>query len=362
MNYDNLRQLFCRKRLRNPRKNYGMAGMSNNPTVFARSVQKIADAAAPCRQVRNLLRTAGLDREAIQDPALRIPYADMMILTELAARAAKDLAFGLHVGEQVDQRSYGVVGRAVMTSPTLGEALHALARYLPIWTDVGSFQLNLDRSVAHFHWKYSNCSLPESRHDCEMTMATVMRFNRLSRGAQWEPREVWFQHAKPPEVSEHARIFRAPVRFSMPANALLLDRQLLTVPLKDASPFMYQATIEAAERLLSKASSEVSISNTVGSFIRQRLSSGEVCLEDAARHLNLSRRTLQRKLRQESASHRNLVEQARRDLSRYLLLSTGATVTEVAYALGFSEPSAFHHAFQKWHCTQPSAYRRKKVH
>src|ERR1700722_1952731 len=336
--------------------------MSNNPTVFARSVRKIMEAAAPYGRVRNLLRTAGLDREAIQDPALKIPYADMMMLTELAARAAKDGAFGLHVGEHVDQCSYGIVGRAVMTSPTLGDALHALALYLPIWTDVGSFQLNLDRSVAHFQWQYSNCSLPESRHDCEMTMATVVRFNRLSRGATWQPREVWFQHAKPRDVSEHARIFRAPVRFGMPTNALLLDRRLLTIPLKDSNPLLHKVTIEAAEHLLLAASTEVNISHSVGSFIRQNLSSGEVCLEHAARHLNLSRRTLQRKLRQESSSHRNLVEQARRDLSRYLLLSTDATVTEVAYALGFSEPSAFHHAFQKWHGTQPLAYRRIESH
>lgn len=336
--------------------------MSNNPTVLARSVRKIAEAAAPYGHVRDLLRSAGLDREAIQDPAYKIPYADMMMLTELAARAAKDVAFGLHIGERTDQRSYGVIGRAVMASPTLGDALHALTRYLPIWTDVGSFQLNLDRCVAHFQWKYSNCSLPESRHDCELSMATVVRLNRLSRGAEWHPREVWFQHAKPADVSEHARIFRAPVRFGMPANALLLDRRLLSIPLKNANPLVYKVTIAAAERLLFAASGEVNISHRVGSFIRQRLSSGEVSLEDAAKHLNLSRRTLQRKLRQESCSHRNLVEQTRRDLSRYLLLHTDATVTEVAYALGFSEPSAFHHAFQKWHETQPSAYRRIKIH
>jgi AraC-like DNA-binding protein len=338
-----------------------VAGMSNGPTVFARSVRKIAEAVAPHGQVRNLLRTVGLDWEAIEDPALRIPYADMMMLTEFAARATKDFAFGLHVGERVDQRSYGVVGHSVVTSPTLGDALRALERYLPIWTDVGSFQLNLDKSVAHFQWKYSGCPLPESRHDCEMSMATVMRFNRLSSGAKWLPREVWFQHSKPRDISEHARIFRAPVRFGMPANALLLDRRLLSTRLKDANPFTHQVTTEAAERLLAAASDTVSVSQNVAAFIRQRLSAGEFCLEDAARHLNLSRRTLQRKLRQESASHRSLVEQARRDLSQYLLLSTQATATEVGYALGFSEPSAFHHAFQKWHETPPLEYRRTRI-
>jgi AraC-like DNA-binding protein len=195
-----------------------------------------------------------------------------------------------------------------------------------------------------------------------MSMATVARFNRLSEGAAWKPREVWFQHPKPRDVSEHARIFRAPVRFGMPANALLMDLRLLSIPLKGADPIAHQAASEAAERFLATGLGNGSFSQSLRAFIRQRLSSKEFGLENAARHLGVSRRTLQRKLRLESSSHRSLVEQARRDLARYLLLSTPATATEVAYALGFSDPSAFHHAFQKWHETPPREYRRRQSH
>jgi AraC-like DNA-binding protein len=66
-------------------------------------------------------------------------------------------------------------------------------------------------------------------------------------------------------------------------------------------------------------------------------------------------------LRQQSSSHRLLVEQARRDLSRCLLLGSEATATEAAYALGFSDPTAFHHAFQRWHGMPPQAYRAAKI-
>jgi len=336
--------------------------MSTAPTVFARSARKIAEAVAPHGNTRHLLKAAGLEREAMDDPVFRIPYADMMMLAELAARMTRDAAFGLHVGEQVDQHSYGVVGYSVLSSATLGEALRCLIRYLPIWTDVGEFKLDLDGAVAHFQWKYSHCSLPEPRHDCEMSMATVVRFNRLSGGAEWKPREVWFQHQKPKDVSEHARIFRAPVRFGMPTNALLLDSRLLALPLESANPVGHRVITEAADQLLAAESGEASCSQTVLSFIRQRLSSGEFGLEHAARHLGMSRRSLQRKLSQESSSHRILVEQARRDLSRYLLLGMQTTATEAAYHLGFSEPSAFQHAFHKWHGMPPQLYRRRQNH
>jgi len=332
-----------------------------SPTVFARSVRKIADAVAPRGNARHLLKAVGLDRESLRDPLLRIPYADMMLLSELAARMTKDVAFGLHVGEQVEQNSYGIIGYSVVSSANLGEALRTLERYLPIWTDVGAFKLDVEGSVAHFQWKYSNSSLPEPRHDVETTMATVVRFNRLSGGAEWKPREVWFAHAKPKDVSEHARIFRAPVRFGMPVNALLLDSSLLDIPLKGANPVAHQVITEVAEQLLATDPGNANLTQDVLSFIRQRLCSGDFGLQDASRHLGLSRRNLQRKLRQESSSHRLLVEQARRDLSRCLLLGSQATATEAAYALGFSDPTAFHHAFQRWHGMPPQAYRDAKI-
>lgn len=308
-----------------------------------------------------MLEAVGLDRQALRDPALRIPYADLMMLSELAARVTKDVAFGLHVGEQVEQNSYGIIGHSVVTSATLGEALRTLERYLPIWTNVGVFRLNVDGSVAHFQWKFSNGSLPEPRHDVEMTMATVARFNRFSPGAVWKPREVWFEHAKPKDVSEHARIFRAPVRFGMPVNSLLLDSSLLSGPLTGANPVAHQVITEAAEQCLATDPGKANLTQSVLSFIRQRLCSGDFGLQDASRYLGLSRRTLQRKLREESSSHRLLVEQARRDLSRCLLLGSEATATEAAYALGFSDPTAFHHAFQRWHGVPPQAYRADKI-
>ncbi len=335
--------------------------ISGSPTVFARSVRKIADAIAPRANARYLLEAVGLDRQALRDPALRIPYADLMMLSELAARMTKDVAFGLHVGEQVEQNSYGIIGHSVVTSATLGEALRTLERYLPIWTNVGAFKLDVEGSIAHFQWKFSDGSLPEPRHDVEMTMATVARFNRFSAGAVWKPREVWFEHAKPKDVTEHARIFRAPVRFGMPVNSLLLDRRLLSLPLTGAKPVAHQAISEAAERLLAMDSGKANLMQSLLSFIRERLCNGDFGLNDASRHLGISRRSLQRKLRQQSSSHRLLVEQARRDLSRCLLLGSEATATEAAYALGFSDPTAFHHAFQRWHGMPPQAYRAAKI-
>lgn len=333
--------------------------MSSVPTVVARSVAKIARFAAPSGNPERLLRAVGLDRDAMGDPRLRIPYADMMLLSEHAARMTRDKAFGLHVGEQVDHREYGIVGKTILISSTLGQALRSLERYLPIWTDVGVFKLVADGSTVQFQWHYSSSALPQCRHDCEMTMAAVGGLNRLSVGESWKPREVWFQHARPADATEYARIFRAPVHFRMSVNALLLDAQILDLRLKTARPDLHRLTIQTAEGLLPKAPADIPISQSVLTFIRQNLHGGDVGLDAAARHVSLSRRSLQRKLQEESSSYRDLVQQARQDLSQYLLLESPTTATAAAYALGYSEPSVFQRAFHRWYGKPPGEYRKR---
>jgi len=352
---------FCAKpSQREPSEAAGQSnGTATVPTVTAQSVAKLANWVAASGNADRLLRTIGLDQEAVANPGVRIPYADMMLLSERAAIMTRDAAFGLHVGERVPESEYGLIGTLMLTSAGLQAALRCLIRYLPIWTNVGVFKLELEGAIAHFQWEYSRASLPSPRQDCELSMASVMRLNRLTAKERWWPREVWFQHAKPKDTSEHARIFRAPVRFGMPANALLIDRRVLELPFKMALPRPHDLASEAAEHRLRQVAGDVEVSRQVASFIRHHLGHGQVGLEAAAHALGFSRRNLQRRLREESSSYRQLMQQVRRDIAEYLLLDTETTSTATAQALGYSEHSVFHRSFRKWHGEAPGVYRKQ---
>ena len=82
-------------------------------------------------------------------------------------------------------------------------------------------------------------------------------------------------------------------------------------------------------------------------------------LEEAARELHLSPRTLHRRLQDEGASFRAVKDALRRDLALARLARPGGNVARVAAELGYSEPSAFFRAFQGWTGEAPSAWRRR---
>jgi len=69
-------------------------------------------------------------------------------------------------------------------------------------------------------------------------------------------------------------------------------------------------------------------------------------------------RTLQRRLKEQGADFKKLVNETRRRFALRYLQDRNNTLTEVAYLLGYAEVSAFNRAFKRWTRTTPSEYRR----
>ncbi len=69
-------------------------------------------------------------------------------------------------------------------------------------------------------------------------------------------------------------------------------------------------------------------------------------------------RMLQRRLVEEKASFADLVEQVRRAEGRRTLLEGKLDVAQIAYDLGYSEPSAFVRAFNRWYGVSPLKFRK----
>ena len=78
---------------------------------------------------------------------------------------------------------------------------------------------------------------------------------------------------------------------------------------------------------------------------------------DVAQELGLTLHSLRRELRRDGQSVRGLVENAMCELACGLLATAETPIKEIAYRLGFSEPSAFHRAFKRWTGTTPAEFR-----
>lgn len=336
--------------------------MPDVSTISVKAVEKIARAAAlKGIAPAELYRAVGLDAAMLNDPDNRFPFRQMVALYEQGARLTGDEDFGLHVGESTNVKMFDIVGYAVANSRTLGEALSRAVRYHSIWSDGAFFRLDLEGELVHLSYRYTDLDGTECRQDSEMTMSLLIKFAREVTGVDWTPREMRFQHAAPRNTKEHERIFRAPLSFNMHACEMVFDSAILGLPFIAADPALCALLDRHAEELLARLPRRGGLTDEVRHLLHQALNGGDPGLDAIAHQLNLSPRTLQRKLKEEQTSHQDLLDEMRRDLSVRYLREPEMAICEVAYLLGFSEPSAFHRAFRRWFGSTPREYRRSHV-
>ena len=182
---------------------------------------------------------------------------------------------------------------------------------------------------------------------------------RLLTGQSWPLREVSFQEEAPRDSRAHEAFFAAPVRFAQAQNALRFDASWLGVPCRTADPVIDPFLEKQAGVLLQAVPRDYL--DQVRDAIARAMNGSAPTLATAARQLGTGARTLQRRLREHGTGFQQELARVRLDTARALLDDGRRTVGEIAYLLGFSDPSAFHHAFARWTGSAPSDYRAARA-
>jgi AraC-like DNA-binding protein len=197
------------------------------------------------------------------------------------------------------------------------------------------------------------------RQSAEFIVAGWVRAGRAVTGIEWTPVEVRFAHASPPDATEHAAFFRAPVRFAMGENALELDRSLLALPCIRPEPALVGVLDRYAADRLEKVPLVASLADRVRLVLEEDLRDGEPAAKHVASRLRMSVRTLTRQLADEHTSFRQILDRLRHTLAARHLAAGELAIGEVAFVLGFSELSSFHRAFKRWTGTSPAEFRQR---
>jgi AraC-like DNA-binding protein len=181
----------------------------------------------------------------------------------------------------------------------------------------------------------------------------------MMAGSQWSPQEVQFAHEAPREISEHLRVFRAPVSFGFTTNAFVVDRQFIERQVPAANHQLYKILKQYLERVLSEMPEDNGLIASVRKAIAELMRDGPPTLARVAKKMAMSPRTLQRQLKEYGADFKELVENTRRLFALNYLRNPMNTLTQIAFLLGYSELSAFNRAFKRWTGSTPLNYRRR---
>lgn len=306
-----------------------------------------------------LLRQVGIDPSVLDRADARIEAERAFDAFESAPAYVTREAFCLEVAEVIPLGTMAVLDFAVRSSPTMGEALERVIRYYALIDDGSTLSVERDGDVARFVGERSEPVSP--RAATELLFGLVVARGRGFTGLAWPMREVSFVQPSPRDPRGHELFFGAPVRFRRPRNELVFDASWLTVPCRAHDPELATFLDREVSALLDRLPRPDSFLDDVRRAVTEAIRGSDPRLETTAKRLSMGTRTLQRRLREHLTSHRAIVEEVREGLARQLLADKRTSVGEIAYLLGFSDTSAFHHAFVRWTGTSPSAYRNESA-
>jgi AraC-like DNA-binding protein len=298
-----------------------------------------------------LFRRAKLDPVHLSDPNARYPMVAVKRLWTLAVEATHDSCLGLEVGQAWHPTTFHALGYSAIASASLREALGYVVRYSRVVTTGAQVEL-IDRGAEvalRLTPGLGETPLhPEATQlPLQAAFAALAVLCREVRRAPLDLVRVTFD-----QMDERCRaplqsFFECPVVFGDPDNSMVFSAAVLDEPLPTANPLLARINEQALARY-DAGLHAAHVAERVRARLERALPAGEFGQAAVARSLNLSLRSMQRKLAQEGTTYRELLDETRRQLADQYSRDSTLSASEVAYLLGFEEASSYSRAMRRW--------------
>jgi AraC-like DNA-binding protein len=191
----------------------------------------------------------------------------------------------------------------------------------------------------------------------DAVLAMLLIMCRSTYGANFRLRRVSIEHSRPPASEGFEELFAAPVEFGQLENSMWIAPEIMLEPLATANPELVRINNRIVTDYLAQLD-RADIGMQVRSKLIEHLPGGHANEADIASSINVSQRSLQRKLKDQGMSFTQLVENTRRELGLQYVRDPQHSFNEIAFLLGFTEPANFSRAFKRWYGKTPTEYRQ----
>jgi len=304
-----------------------------------------------------VLRRAGFDRRRLDERDDWIDASEFDRLVETAVETTADPAFGLHWGERATLMKYDVVAPLVAAARSLRTATRDVLRFQRLFRDHAELSFEESGPVASVSLVLSAESVTVRRARTEAAMVGFVRMLEYFGGRDGAPNRASFAYPAPPYAHEYVRVFGERVSFGGPSSLMEFSAALLDRPQVSWNTQLYEALEGQALRSLEKLTRGRRHSDRVRDHLA-RAFPVQPKMSETARALGVSERGLRRALLAEKTTYQRLAAETYSAIARRLLSDGAKSLKDVAYEMGFSEPTAFHRAFKRWSGESPGEFRR----
>jgi AraC-like DNA-binding protein len=301
-----------------------------------------------------VLRRAGLPITLFNQGKIWLTTEEMFRLFGAVQEISGNPAIGLKLGTDSRPEHYGPIAIAALHTTSFRDAMQRIARYKRL---TGPQEIRIterhNEFGVEFLWLLAEALEPPILVD--MTLAWALSIGRRGTDASFNALRVEFTRTE-----QHRRLyekhFGCPVTFGARHNRISFAAEAADRAFGTYNPDLLELLVPQLEAELA-LQSEASFAEQMKRSVKRFLAGRKPRIEDVAREMRVSVRTLQRRLLDEGITFHSVVEEARREMAHHYLRQASLELIDAAYLLGYENPNSFTRAFHKWEGTSPGEWR-----
>lgn len=306
-----------------------------------------------------LAAISGLPENTFTDTEIPWPLDSYLTLFEWAAEHFNEPHLGIKLAESSDPEDFGILGFLAISATTFGDQCELFEKYQRILMqgEVFEFYRQNDRIEVRF---CITTGLTDSvTQDVEFSLAVLVNIIRLNYQKDWLPLEVHFRHKPTDQLNAYTDLFGSDISFDQNTNSFWIEASLWDKTSPTANATLLKVLKQQANKLLEDLQENTDFLGHVRFLIGSCLGEPQFNIEVLAKELNMSSRTLHRKLAQENTSFKDIKLELTMDVARKALSQEEISIADLAQTLGYSESSAFVRVFKRLQGQSPLQYRKQ---
>lgn len=309
---------------------------------------------------KDALNGSGVTEDELADPYTLTSIRQFLAVCANALALSDDPATPFRVGARLRVSAYGIYGYALLSCLTLRDYFRLAVKYRRLATP--PMQIEWHESGDTVAWTFPdvfvlNPAAPLRQFLLEQQFSLNVTHLQDVAGQSCPPLRASFSYPAPPHAAIYGQFLNCPCSFGQPRSELVYAASVLDQRSMMAHPMTSTLVQETCDRLIGQARTGSGVS---GSVYRTLMDNpGEFPgMEAVAALLNMTSRTLRRRLEAEGTSFQGIVDDVRARLAREYLQTTAMSVLDIAMLLGFTDAASFRKALKRWTGKAPAEFRK----
>ncbi|MEI9809699.1 MAG: AraC family transcriptional regulator [Bacteroidota bacterium] len=313
------------------------------------------------QDVQVICKMGGITSEQLDDAEYKLTLDQNCAVMEAALNISGNPWLGLHIGEKTTPVVLGITGHLMQSSKDALTALDNLQQFTSAFTRLYTFRLEVKDNEACYYCEplevWNDMSPETARHSVDIAFAGALHILYLLTGRTFQPKKILYRYPRLADITEHEKILKCRPLFNQPCNCIVFPLADVQFPVIGYNKELNNVFKNLLDAELKKQQNGTSFASEVKQMILKHSQFTFPSLEDIAELMHITPRTLQRKLQEDDTSFRTLTDAIKEELACSLLGNDHLSVADIAYKLGYAEPSTFQRAFRQWTGKTPASYR-----